>query len=148
MDSYLEKIYHYCAYQERCHSEVRNKLLELSYHGDELENVMSRLIEEDYLNEERYARSYSRGKFYNNKWGRNKIVQNLKFKGVSAYCIEKGLSEINEEDYQNLIKELFQKKKESLSSEKNIWTKKSKIKNYLIQKGFEQQLIFELLNKL
>lgn len=145
MSDYLEKIKYYCAYQERCHKEVRNKLFELSVYGDDIDEVISELIAEDFLNEERYARSYCRGKFNQKKWGRNKIINHLKFKGISEYCIKKGLTEIDDEEYQTTLAELLNKKKKELSSEKNIWIKKKKLSNYLMQKGFESYLINELL---
>jgi len=148
MPDYLDKIRNYCAYQERCHTEVKSKLIELSIYGHDLEEVISQMIAEDFLNEERYARSYVRGKFNMKQWGRNKIIHNLKIKGVSEYCIRKGLSEINEEQYKIIFRQAFEKKEKELSSEKNIWIKKKKILNYLLQKGFENQLIYERLKTL
>lgn len=145
MPDYLEKIRHYCAYQERCHSEVRTKLLELSVYGNDLEEVISLLIADDFLNEERFARSYCRGKFRLKHWGKKKITQSLKFKKISDYCIRKGLSEIDEEEYIKTLEKLFKKKEQELSHENNIWIKKKKIKDFLNQRGFEPDLIFELL---
>lgn len=148
MSDYLEKIRNYCAYQERCHSQVKTKLIELSVYGSDLEEVISQLISEDYLNEERFARAFVRGKSKIKHWGRNKIIQQLKAKGVSEYCIKKGLTELDEEEYDVIFEKHFEKKKAELSSEKNIWIKKKKILNYLLQKGFEQQLIYEKLKTL
>jgi regulatory protein len=148
MSDYLEKIRHYCAYQERCHSEVRNKLLALSVYGADLEEALSLLIAEGFLNEERFARSYCRGKFQMKQWGKNKIIQSLKFKKVSDYCIGKGLSEIDEEAYLGTFDKLFKKKKTELSGEKNIWVKKKKLKDFLSQRGFEPSLIYEALSKM
>lgn len=144
----LERIKHYCAYQDRCHSEVRNKLLELSYRGDELEEVISMLISEDFLNEERFARSYCRGKFRFKNWGRVKIIQQLKARQVSDYCIKKGLEEIDEREYLHVLEQLFLKKLETLRNEKNSWRKKSKLLQYLRSKGFEPSLIYLQLDKL
>jgi len=95
----LQKLSHYCAYQERCHSDVRHKLLELGFRGPELEEALAALIADDFLNEERFARSYSGGKFRVLHWGRRKIEQGLRQKQVSEYCIRKGLQEINTSDY-------------------------------------------------
>jgi len=148
MSDYLEKIRHYCAYQERCHSEVRNKLLELSVYGADLEEAVSLLIADDFLNEERFARSYCRGKFRLKQWGKNKIIQSLKFKKVSDYCIRKGLSEIDEEAYLETFYKLVEKKKKELSGEKNIWIKKKKIKDFLNRRGFEAPLIYDALAKM
>lgn len=144
----LERIKHYCAYQDRCHSEVRNKLLELSYRGNELEEVISMLISEDFLNEERFARSYCRGKFRFKNWGRVKIIQQLKARQVSDYCIKKGLEEIDEREYLHVLEQLFLKKLETLRNEKNSWRKKSKLLQYLRSKGFEPSLIYLQLDKL
>jgi len=143
----MEQIRHYCAYQERCHSEVRKKLYELSFSGGDLEEVIGTLIEEDFLNEERFARSYCRGKFGLKHWGKRKILNHLKQKQVSEYCIRKGLEEIEEDKYEHVFLELFQKKWDSLSGEKNHWIKKKKTRDYLLAKGFESELIYEQFKK-
>lgn len=148
MSDYLEKIKQYCAYQERCHSEVKTKLIQLSVYGEDLEEVIAELISEGFLNEERFARSYCRGKFTLKKWGKNKIVQNLKTKGVSEFCIRKGLLEIEEEHYEAVFQELFEKKSKELSSEKNHWMKKKKILNFFLQKGFESHLVYDKLKEI
>jgi len=98
-DLALAKLQKYCVYQDRCHSEARTKLLKLKVYGDDLENVMSELIQEDFLNEERFARSFVRGKYRMKKWGRDKIRMELKKKSISAYCIKKGMEEIEEDTY-------------------------------------------------
>lgn len=143
----MEQIRYYCAYQERCHSEVRKKLYDLSFSGGELEEVIGTLIEEDFLNEERFARSYCRGKFGLKHWGKRKILNHLKQKQVSEYCIRKGLEEIDEIEYERIFLELFQKKWSSLSGEKNHWIKKKKTRDYLLAKGFEAELIYEQFKK-
>ncbi len=145
MDLNLGAIQHYCAYQERCHSEVRNKLLELGFRGIALEEAIASLIAENFLNEERFARSYTRGKFRIKQWGRKKIIHELKLKKVSEYCIKKGLLEIDEQEYQSTLQSLFEKKAAELKSEKNVWIRKQKVQRYLIQKGYEQELVSELL---
>lgn len=139
--SIIERIQSYCAYQERCHLEVRNKLLSWEIYGDALESYIAHLIEHNFLNEERFAAAYVRGKFNNNHWGRKKIVQALKLKQVSDYCIKKGLQEINENDYQKLLFDLAEKKAKSLMSEKNSYIHRQKITQYLLQKGFEYERI-------
>lgn len=146
MSEALEKLKYYCAYQERCHSEVRTKLLNLKVYGSELENIITALIDEDFLNEERFAQAYCRGKFYYKQWGRNKIVQSLKLKQVSDYCIRKGLKEIDEIDYKNTIEAIIEQKKQQLASEKNVYVKKSKIFQYLFRKGYESSLISSSLD--
>lgn len=144
----LQQIQHYCAYQERCHSEVRHKLLELNFRGNDLEEAIALLIEEDYLNEERYAQSYIGGKFRIKHWGRRKIIQELKKKKVSEYCIKKGLKEIDPTDYWNVLKELAFKKYNELKTESNHWIRKQKLQRYLIQKGFETDLINEIYQEI
>jgi len=141
----LAAIQHYCAYQERCHSEVRGKLLELHVYGQDLEEAMAALIADDFLNEERFARSYTRGKFRIKQWGRKKIINELKKKKVSEYCIRKGLLEINEDAYAETLQTLFDKKATELRGERNIWIRKQKMQRYLLQKGYEQDMIAELL---
>ena len=143
--SALEKIKYYCAYQERSHKEVRSKLLELEIYGDELENYISILIAENYLNEERYACAIVRGKFNYKQWGRNKILQTLKQQGISTYCINKARKEIDEDDYLKTIQTLAEKKMETLRSERNKFTKMTKLKNYLLQKGYEFDYINDIL---
>lgn len=144
----LEKIKHYCAYQERCHSEVRSKLLELKVYGLELENYITILIEENFLNEERYACSYARGKFRFKHWGKTKIKYQLKAKQISTYLINKAMQEIDDEEYWQVLNTLAEKKIQSLHAEKNKFAKISKVRNYLLQKGFEPGLIYEVMKEL
>lgn len=143
----LEKIKYYCAYQERSHSQVRTKLIALKVYGLELENMMTTLIEENFLNEERFACSIARGKFYYKKWGKNKIIQTLKLHKVSAYLINKALKEIDADDYDKMLETLAEKKLETLKSEKNKFKKMNKLKNYLLQKGYESDLIMDVIKK-
>ncbi len=136
----LEKLQRYCAYQDRCHKEVRSKLLDLGMYGDDLEDIIVSLIQDDFLNEERFARSYARGKFRMKKWGRVKITRELKFRNISPYCLKKGLSEINEEEYLGVLMELLVKKSGSLR-EKDRYKKRKKLFDYALNKGFETELI-------
>lgn len=140
----LEKGASYCAYQERSQGEVRKKLFDLKLDSDDVEEVIMLLIQEDFLNEERFAKIYCRSKFNQNRWGRNKIIQGLKQKKVSERCISKGLQEINEEKYLKVLSELIEKKTNSIN-DKNQWTRKKKIANYAIQKGYEYELISNFL---
>jgi len=132
----------YCAYQDRCHSEVRSKLLSIRIYGDDLEEIISELIEEKYLDEERYARSFVRGKFRIKKWGRNKIVQMLKRKQVSAYCIKKGLEEIDHSEYIQSLKNWIEKKERDYKSDQNAH-RKTKVIKFLISKGYEYDFIID-----
>lgn len=140
----LEKLRKYCAYQDRCHQEVRTKLLSLQVYGEELEEVMSQLIAEDFLNEERFARSFARGKFRIKHWGKIKIVNALKRKYISDYCIRKALLEIDDIEYQSTIQSLIKKNKryEQLS----MPTEKRKLIKSLQLKGFEYEAIIRELN--
>ena len=118
----LPKIKQYCTYQERCHAEVKEKLYAFGLYKKDVEQLMSQLIEENYLNEERFAIQYAGGKFRMNQWGRIKIKYALKQKQVSDYCIKKALKEINESDYKKTLQKLAEKKLKTLKKEKNIFS--------------------------
>ena len=135
------KIKQYCAYQERCHAEVKEKLYAFGLYKKDVEQLMSQLIEENYLNEERFAIQYAGGKFRMNQWGRIKIKYALKQKQVSDYCIKKALKEINESDYKKTLQKLAEKKLKTLKTETNIFIKKKKLQDYLLQKGYEGELV-------
>ena len=141
----LQKAKHYCAYQERCHSEVKDKLYSFGMNKKEVDELLSNLIEENYLNEERFAIQYAGGKFRIKQWGRIKIKYALKQKQVSEYCIKKALAAINETDYKKTLQKLFDQKLKTLKIEKNIFIKKRKLQDHLIQKGFEADLIRKLI---
>lgn len=146
-DEALSKLQRYCAYQERCHKEVRTKLLDLGIYGDTLEEIISELIVDNFLNEERFATSYVRGKFVFKKWGRIKIKQELKFRKISDYCIKKGMQEIEDEDYQKTIDELLEKKAKN-ERELDPFKRRAKLARYLIQKGYESALIWKTIKRL
>lgn len=140
----LQKLKHYCGYQERCHQEVKEKLYSFGLHKNEVEELISTLIEENYLNEERFAVQYAGGKFRMNEWGRVKIRHALQQKQVSEYCIKKGLKEIDDEDYLRTLQKLTEVKWKLLK-EKNVVVKKQKLQAYLLQKGFEVMLINDVI---
>lgn len=144
----IPKIKQYCAYQERCHAEVRDKLYSFGLNKIEVEEIISTLISENYLNEERFAIHYAGGKFRMKQWGKNKIKQSLKFKQVSDYCIKKALKEINEREYEKTFQKLTEQKLKTLKSEKNIFIKKRKLQDFLLQKGYENEMIREVVNKI
>ena len=144
----LQKLKHYCGYQERCHSEVKEKLYSLGMWQIQVEELISRLIEENYLNEERFALQYAGGKFRMKHWGKIKITYELKKKGISPYNIKKGLSEIDPEQYDAVFQKLSEEKLDSLKNEKNIFVKKRKLQDYLLQKGFERDLINDVVRAL
>ncbi len=141
----LPKAKHYCAYQERCHSEVRDKLYGFGLNKSEVEQIIGTLIEENYLNEERFAIQFAGGHFRSKKWGKVKIGHALKQKQVSAYCIKKALQQIDEADYAKVLQGHFDAKLKTLKSEKNSFIKKRKLQDFLMQKGFETDLIRTLI---
>lgn len=146
-DLMLEKLRAFCAYQDRAHSEARKKLHQLGVWGNDEEEIIAALITEGFLNEERYARNYARGKFRTKNWGRRKIEYNLELKQVSPYCIRKGLEEIDEEDYTNTIKKLAARR-DAMMRTLPPGQRHHRIKEYLISKGFEPDLVRDTLNTL
>jgi len=142
----IQKLRHYCAYQERSHAEVKEKLYSLGLWKQDVDKAISQLIEADCLNEERFAKAFAGGKFRMKHWGRVKIKYELKQKQVSEYCIKKGLKEIDEEDYLKTLNKLKEEKLLTLKSEKNILVRKRKLSDYLLQKGYERDLIMGLIN--
>ncbi len=138
-----EKIKYFCAYQERCHQETSAKLFSYGLRTVEVNALLAMLIEENYLNEERFAIAYARGKFRANKWGKIKIKIALRQKQVSEYCINKGLGEIMDVDYFSQLDKLAKEKITGIKKEKNKVVKKNKVLQYLIQKGYEQPFIYE-----
>ncbi len=147
-DQAIPKIKQYCDYQERCHAEVRDKLYSYGLYKNDVEPIISLLISENYLNEERYAIMYAGGKFRIKQWGKIKIKQALKFKQVSDYCIKKALKEIDIFSYEKTFQKLAEQKLKTLKSEKNIFVKKRKLQDYLLQKGYESGLIGDVVNKI
>jgi regulatory protein len=143
----LQKLKQYCAYQERSHHDVVQKLWDLGVRKAEHDEIISGLIEEDYLNEERFAVQYAGGKFRMKDWGRKKIYYGLKEKQVSAYCISKALKSINEDDYRKTLQQLAEKKWESLKGEQYLMRKK-KATDYLLQKGYEPELVLGVLGSM
>lgn len=144
----LQKARQYCAYQERSHAEVKDRLYGYGLYRNEVEEILSQLIQENYLNEERFAIQFAGGKFRMKQWGRTKIKYELRKRQVSEYCIRKALASLDEEAYEESLKKLFEEKRQSLRSEKNIFIKKKKIQSYLLQKGYESGLVNELLQSL
>jgi len=136
----LQKLKHYCAYQERCHSEVKEKLYNLGVGKKDHDGIIATLIEEDYLNEERFAFAFAGGRFRIKQWGRVKIKYELKQKQVSDYSINKALKQIKEKEYWAVLKKLAEDKYASLKNEQPFLRKK-KTMDYLLRKGFEGELV-------
>jgi regulatory protein len=141
----LQKAKQYCAYQERCHNEVKEKLYGFGLYKKDVDELLSELISENYLNEERFAIQLAGGKFRIKQWGRVKIKYALKQKQVSEYCIKKALATIDEKAYNSAAQKLFEQKLKTLKGEKNIFTKKRKLQDHLMQRGFENDLIRKLM---
>jgi len=133
---------HYCAYQERCHKEVEKKLRDLKMIPQAKEHIILHLLQHNFLNEERFAKAFVRGKFSIKKWGRNKIIRELKFKQISTYNINTALKEIDEEIYLETLHKIAEKKL-VLIKEPNIYKKRNKLSNFLISKGFESNLVYK-----
>jgi regulatory protein len=144
----LQKARHYCGYQERSHAEAKEKLYSFGLRKQEVEELLAQLIEDDYLNEERFAQQFAGGHFRMKKWGRVKITYELKQKRVSEYCIKKGLKEIDETDYIKTLEKLAGEKWNTLKTETNLFVKLRKTQDYLLQKGYESGLIKEAIGKI
>ena len=145
-DDALNKLQRYCAYQDRCHQEVENKLREYGIFGEDADDIMVELINDKFLDEERFARSYARGKFRMKKWGRTKIKQELKLRAVSKYCIKKAMTEIEEEAYQKVLREMLRKKTGEYKGK--FYERKIKAARFAMNKGFESTLTWKLANEL
>ena len=137
----------YCAYQERCHQEIVQKLKEMNMIPQAIELITVHLINENYLNEERFARSFARGKFSIKKWGKRRIVAELKQRQVSQFNIKAALTEIDETAYLNTFDELA-KKRLSQIKEKNVFKRKRKLADYLIYRGWENELVYAKIREL
>lgn len=137
----------YCAYQERTQQEVRDKLYGYGLYPGAVEEVLTDLITEDFVNEERYAQSFVRGKFRQNKWGKTKIRLALQQKKISDYCIRQGMQEIDEADYQETLHSLMQRKWNSLEGE-DAYARQNKTVRYVLGKGYEAGLAWQIVKEI
>jgi regulatory protein len=142
-----EKIQGYCAYQERSHEEVRNKLFQFGISSSDADEIITALILDGFLNEERFAKAYAGGKFRLKKWGRLKIENALEKKGVSKNCIRSGLKEIDEEDYVITLRQILEGKADNIEEE-NLYVKRDKLSQFAILKGYEPELVWKLLKEI
>lgn len=138
------KIARYCAYQERAHTEVKNKLDSYGLTQPEINEVIAWLITENYLNEERYAITIAGGKFRSKKWGKLKIEQFLKQKDVSEYSINRALSQIDVQEYRSTL-ELLVRNKWSQTTAPNVYELRNKIARYIIGKGYEPEITWDIV---
>ena len=137
-----QKLRHYCAYQDRCHSEVKMKAYSLGLRKPEVEELTSRLIEENRLNEERFAKAFAGGKFRIKQWGRIKIKSELKNKQISHYCITVAMDEIDDRKYKETLHKLAVKRWDSIKGEGiNLYVKMTKTRDHLLLKGYESNLV-------
>lgn len=143
----LQKIEHYCAYQERCHDEVISKLKSLKLNSNEIDEIIVHLIEHNFLNETRFACSFARGKHRIKFWGKVRIINELKFRNISQYNINLGLAEITPEEYATTFDTLAQRNWESIR-ESNIQKKRKKCSDFLLRKGFESNLVYKKIKEL
>jgi regulatory protein len=142
-----EKIQRYCAYQERSHQEVKNKLYGYGLGRNDVDELLAHLITSNFLNEERFAKAFAGGKFRMKKWGRLKIVHALEGKGLSANCIRAGLKEIDEQDYEETLREFLIKKAPEVATE-NIFVQRDKLSKAATLKGYEPDLVWTVLRAL
>ena len=135
----------YCAYQDRCHAEVREKLKDFSLTTEEKENIICSLIEGRFLDEERFARSFARGKFRVKQWGRVRICRELRARGIHPRLLEVALSEIDEREYDEVFRSLLEAKKKE-TGELTTRTQVAKVYNFMVSKGYETEKVWEALN--
>ncbi|AKD53527.1 regulatory protein RecX [Spirosoma radiotolerans] len=141
----LRKAAMFCAYQERTQQEVRDRLNGWGVYVDDAEEVIAELIQQNYLNEERFAKSFAGGKFRVKGWGRRKIKQQLQQRGISGYNLDQAMKEIAPDDYRETLADLLAKKRQSLRDD-NPLVVKQKLVRYALSKGYESELIFTVLN--
>lgn len=142
-----KKLEHYCAYQERCHKEVIQKLKGMRMIPVAIDQIVTHLIQENYLNEERFAQRFARGKFTIKKWGKNRIVNELKQRDISRFNIKTALKEIDEYEYLKTL-DALSKKRLAQISESNIQKRRKKLADYLLYRGWESHLVYGKLQEL
>ncbi|CAA0143719.1 regulatory protein RecX [Tenacibaculum maritimum] len=135
----------FCVYQDRCHKEVEKKIAEYNLIPEARASILIDLIQDGFLNEERFAKSFARGKFRIKKWGKQRITRELKLRDVSSYNIRIALKEIDENDYMATLYELITKRNNSIS-ETNLYKRKKKIMDYMVYRGYEYELLFMAIN--
>lgn len=142
VDEAKRRLERYCAYQERCHKEVQQKLYEMRMIPLAIDEIIDHLLRHNFLNETRFAQTFARGKFRTKKWGRNRIVNELKMRQISKFNIKIALKEIPDSEYYKTFEALAEKRMQQLSSEKNLQTKRKKLADYLFYRGWESELVY------
>ncbi|WP_281752164.1 regulatory protein RecX [Neptunitalea chrysea] len=143
----LTKMQRYCAYQDRCHKEVHEKLKGMYMIPEAIDHIIGALIEDKFLNEERFAKSFARGKFRYKKWGKKRITLELKQRDISPFLIKVALKEIPEHEYLSSFHELAEKRNLQIK-ETNFLKRKKKLADYLLYRGWETHLVYEKINEL
>ncbi len=147
VDEAKKKLEHYCAYQERCHKEVRQKLKDMYMIPEAIDVIIVHLLEHNFLNEERFAKTFVSGKFKIKRWGRRRLTLALKRKDISKININQALSEINEHEYIGVFNDLAEKRLPFIK-ETNKFKKKKKLADYLLYRGWESHLVYDKVNEL
>lgn len=138
----------YCAYQERCHQEVTKKLLDMRMIPAAVDEILAHLIQHNFLNEERFAKAFARGKFRAKKWGKGRIIRELKKRQIGKYNIDQALKELEEEDYEGVFDTLSRKRLQQLPSEKDKYRKRKKLADYLLYRGWEAHMVYDKVKEL
>lgn len=146
VDEALSKLQKYCSYQDRCHKEVEQKLKEMRMIPEASDQIIMALIDGDYLNEERFALAYVRGKFKIKKWGRHRLASELKQRNISKYLIDKALKQISDTAYKETFESLAHKKVASITGV-SAFKKKKKLADYLLYRGWESSMVYEKVNQ-
>ena len=143
----IQKIEHYCAYQERCHEEVVTKLRSMKLNSSEIDEIIVHLIEQNFLNESRFACSFARGKHRIKYWGKIRITNELKMRHINQTLINIALKEITPEEYLETFHALAERHWESIR-EKNDLKKRKKFCDYILRRGYESNLVYEKVKEL
>ncbi|WP_397444899.1 regulatory protein RecX [Polaribacter sp. R77954] len=147
VDEIKRKLEQYCVYQDRCHKEVEQKMREFNLITEAKELILLSLMQDNFLNEERFAKSFARGKFRIKNWGKQRIVRELKFKDISAYNIKTALKEIDEKEYIKTVYRITENRN-NVISESNIHKRKQKLIGFLMRKGYENELVYQVVNEI
>ncbi len=148
VDEAIKRMERYCAYQERCHKEVNQKLYEMRMIPLAVDEIIDHLLRHNFLNETRFAQAFARGKFRTKKWGRNRIVNELKRREISKYNIQIALKEIPDSEYYETFDALAEKRLQQLISEKDLQKKRKKLADYLFYRGWESALVYGKVNEI
>lgn len=148
VDEAKQRMEHYCAYQERCHKEVNSKLYEMGMIPEARDAILHHLIKGNFLNETRFSQAFARGKFRTKKWGKQRIIKELKQRDISPFNIKIALKEISDADYFSTFDALFEKRVQQLANERESAKKRKKIADYLFYRGWESELVYDAINSL